>query len=212
MFTGIIETIGSIADIRDDGSGGKRLSVLAPAIVSGLKADDSVAVNGICLTVIDTSEHTFEAEAVPETVDRSSIGFWRKGQEVNLERGMPAGGRFDGHLVQGHIDTTAELRTRDKMGRGFLLGFETREDLSNFIVEKGSIAIDGVSLTLAAVKDRHFSVALIPYTLEHTTLGKLRKGDRVNIETDIIGKYVVRQINVNKDLTEELLKKWGYSW
>lgn len=212
MFTGIVETIGSIADIRDDGSGGRRLRISAPAIGPGLETDDSVSVNGICLTVTDIAEDTFESEALPETVGRSTIRFWKKGQKVNLERGMPAAGRFDGHLVQGHVDTTAELLSRDKMGRGFMLGFETGEDLSSFIVEKGSIAIDGVSLTLTAVKGRRFSVAVIPYTLEHTIMGKLRKGDRVNIETDIIGKYVVRQINVNKDLTEELLKKWGYSW
>lgn len=212
MFTGIIETIGSVADIRDDGNGGKRLKIAAPSIGNGLQIDDSVAVNGICLTVIEASEHVFETEAVRETVGRSTIGSWKKGQKLNLERGMPAGGRFDGHLVQGHIDTTAVLRSRDKMGRGFLLGFETAEDLSSFIVEKGNIAIDGVSLTLTEAQGSRFSVALIPYTLEHTTLGGLRKGDRVNIETDIIGKYVVRQININKDLTEELLKKWGYSW
>jgi riboflavin synthase len=212
MFTGIIETMGTIADIRSDGGGGKHIRIHAPEITATLQVDDSVAVNGLCLTVVNKENDSFETEALPESVRRSTLSSWNKGQKVNLERGMPAGGRFDGHLVQGHVDTTAQLRSRNKMGRGFWLEFETDTDIGNLIVEKGSIAIDGVSLTLSAAGNGRFSVVLIPYTLEHTTLGNLRKDDKVNIETDIIGKYVVRQMGANKNLTEELLKKWGYQW
>lgn len=211
MFTGIVENIGRIAAIKRE-QGTARIRIAAPSLAAELRIDDSVAVNGICLTVVERTEQYFEVDAVRESLSRTTIPLWKKGFTVNLERGMPATGRFDGHLVQGHVDTTAILRSREKEGKSQTLTFETEEDLSAMMVEKGSIAVDGVSLTLIKTKERQFSVALIPYTLEHSTLGGLRKGDKVNIETDIIGKYIVRQIKANQNLTEELLKKWGYRW
>lgn len=211
MFTGIVESIGSIAAIKRE-KDTARIRIAAPLLAAELRMDDSVAVNGVCLTVVEKTELHFEVDAVPESLSRTTIPLWKKGRKVNLERGMPATGRFDGHLVQGHIDTTATLRTREKEGKSRILTFETTEDLSAMMVEKGSIAIDGVSLTLIRVAGRRFSVALIPYTMEHSTLGELRGGDEVNIETDILGKYIVRQIKTSQNLTEELLKKWGYRW
>ncbi len=211
MFTGIVESIGSIADIKRE-KGLMRIRIAAPMIAADLKINDSVAVNGVCLTVVQKTDRYFEVDAIPESLSRTSIPQWKKGFKVNLERAMPTSGRFDGHLVQGHIDTRAKLISREKQGDSRILTFETEEDLSELMVEKGSIAIDGVSLTLVKTQGRLFSVAIIPHTLEHSTLGTLRRGESVNIETDIIGKYIVRQIQSSKNLTEELLKKWGYRW
>jgi riboflavin synthase len=211
MFTGIIESIGTVAEIKRE-QGAARIRITDMRIAGELQTDDSVAINGICLTVVASAGNDFEADAVPESLSRTTIPDWKKGRKVNLERGMPVSGRFDGHLVQGHVDATARLQLRKKQGKSRILTFETAEDLSAMMVEKGSIAIDGVSLTLLRVEARRFSVALIPYTLEHSTLGALRPGEQVNIETDIVGKYIVRQIQANKNLTEELLKKWGYRW
>lgn len=211
MFTGIIETQGNIAGIdrmRDT----FRIRVKAPEIAPELHIDDSVAVNGICLTVTALQGNIFSVDAVRETAERSTLKSWESGKTVNLERGMPADGRFDGHLVQGHVDGTAELVHREQQRNTALFTFQTGERLMPLIVEKGSIALDGVSLTVTAVDKNRFTVALIPYTLENSTLGKLPAGNSVNVETDIIGKYIVKHLTASKNLSENLLHKWGYSW
>jgi len=211
MFTGIIEEIGTIENITPD-RGGYRIRVAAPGIAAELRTDDSVAVNGMCLTVTATRGNTFSVDAVKESAERSTLKNWRSGQKVNLERGMPANGRFDGHLVQGHVDGTARLLKREQQGKSVVMTFETSEKLTALMVEKGSIALDGVSLTLTRAGRTDFSVALIPYSLEHTTLDALSAGDGVNVETDIIGKYIIKYTSDKKELNEEALKKWGYKW
>ncbi|MDZ7796726.1 MAG: riboflavin synthase [Candidatus Marinimicrobia bacterium] len=211
MFTGIIETQGNIAgiDIMRDTF---RIRVKAPEIASELHIDDSVAVNGICLTVTALQGDIFSVDAIRETAERSTLKTWKSGKTVNLERGMPADGRFDGHLVQGHVDGTAELVQKERQRNTALFTFQTAERLMPLIVKKGSIALDGVSLTVTAADKDRFTVALIPYTLENSTLGKLPAGNSVNVETDIIGKYIVKHLTASTELSEDLLHKWGYSW
>ncbi len=211
MFTGIIETQGKIAGIDRKG-GTFRIRIKAPEIAPELRVDDSVAVSGICLTVTARQEEIFSVDAIGETASRSTLGNWKDGKTVNLERGMPADGRFDGHLVQGHVDDTAVLTDRQTKGNSVLLHFVAGEHLTELIVEKGSVTVDGVSLTVTEAGKDRFTVALIPYTLEHTTLGSLRMADRVNIETDIVGKYILKHLKGSKSLSEADLKKWGYHW
>jgi riboflavin synthase len=211
MFTGIIEERGTIENITPDQSG-YRMRIAAPRIAAELQADDSVAVNGICLTVTAIRGNTFSVDAVKESAERTTLKDWRSGLEVNLERGMPANGRFDGHLVQGHVDGIARLLKKEKQGKSVVMTFKASEKLTALMVEKGSIALDGVSLTLTRVGRTDFSVALIPYSLGHTTLDALSVGDSVNVETDIIGKYIMKYTSSKNDLNEEALKKWGYKW
>jgi len=211
MFTGIIEAIGTIESITPD-RGGYRICISAPLITAQLQVDDSVAVGGICLTVTEVKGDRFSLDAVRETVERSGMKNWRAGKKVNLERGMPADGRFDGHLVQGHVDGTATLLKKERQGKSVVMTFEASEKLTALMVEKGSIAIDGVSLTLTRVEKTTFSVALIPYSLEHTSLNILSVGELVNVETDIIGKYILKYTSGKNELNEEALKKWGYKW
>ncbi len=209
MFTGIIETRGTVDGITRKGDG-LRLRIRSNELGEHLEKDDSVAVNGICLTVVERSSEGFSADAVAETLARTTLKDWRPGQTVNLERGMPASGRFDGHLVQGHVDGTAELITREGRGGGAEMTFRTAETLTALMVEKGSVALDGVSLTIVSVTRDRFSVAVIPYTLSHTTLGDLPPGGKVNVEMDIIGKYLAKFSGGKLKLTKTTLEAWGY--
>ncbi|MDP9143624.1 MAG: riboflavin synthase [Actinomycetota bacterium] len=190
MFTGIVAHKGSVVDVEDD-AGVRRLTVEAGALAD-LMVGDSIAVNGVCLTAVAVEETRIDVEVVHETLSRSSLGAVRPGDPVNLERPMSAQGRFDGHIVQGHVDGMGTVVQVVNEGDDRRLTIDVPSDLARFIAEKGSITVDGVSLTVAAVGPDQFEVALIPHTLEVTTLGLRKEGDQVNLEVDIIAKYVER--------------------
>ncbi|MGH8874160.1 MAG: riboflavin synthase [Acidimicrobiia bacterium] len=195
MFTGIVESTGTVTD-RVDSDGGIRLRLRAR--VDGLRVGDSVALNGACLTAAAVEEGGFWVEAVPETLRRTTIGEAAAGVAVNLERAMPASGRFDGHLVQGHVDGVGTVREVAPEGDGKRMRVTVPEGLRRYLVEKGSVAVDGVSLTVAEIHQEGFSVALIPHTLRVTVLGTRRPGDRVNLEIDILAKYVERLLEAGR--------------
>jgi riboflavin synthase len=188
MFTGIIEQRGKVSEVRDGGS----LLVVSAPTVADVAVGGSVSVNGVCLTVVETNDEGARFDVVPETLARTTLGGLVRGDEVNLELPMPANGRFEGHIVQGHVDGTGIVAGLTQGDQGVILSIEAPPDLMSAIVEKGSITVDGVSLTVAAVTSSRFEVALVPHTLEVTTLGARRPGDRVNLEVDIIAKYVAR--------------------
>lgn len=191
MFTGIVEQMGEVISI-DETHSGKRV-VLSAHGIGDLELGDSIAVNGVCLTAVDPSGDRVALDVIPETLDRTNIGSLNTGSRVNLERPMPASGRFDGHIVQGHVDGVGEVTRMDRGGDGSVVMEVTpAAPLLKYLVEKGSITVDGVSLTVASVSDTSFTVALIPHTLEVTTLGLRSTGDRVNLETDVLAKYVER--------------------
>ena len=191
MFTGIVEELGSVS-AADDADGGRRMRITGPLTVSDLTVGDSIAVNGTCLTAVSVDGDSFDVEMVRETLERTALGGLGVGSGVNLERAMPASGRFDGHIVQGHVDGVGVVAQIVQEGVGRRLGIDVPAALLRYVVEKGSITIDGVSLTGAAMSGPRVEIALIPHTLEVTTLGALRVGDSVNIEADILAKYVER--------------------
>ena len=215
MFTGIIEEVGVIRAVRR-GAHSAVLSIAAGQVLSDLKTGDSVAVNGVCLTVTGKDPGGFTADVMHETLNRSSLGELTVGGRVNLERAMAAGGRFGGHIVSGHIDGTGQIRAvrRDDNAVWYTIGAEAK--VLRYVVEKGSIAIDGISLTVASVDRETFSVSLIPHTAEHTILGKKRPGAIVNLEADIIGKYVEALLRPREEpqkeskLTKEFLLRNGF--
>lgn len=186
MFTGIIEELGTIKDL----SAGGNIRILADRVLEGTNTGDSIAVNGICLTVTELNGDGFTADVMPETLKRTSLSLLRRGDKVNLERAMAADGRFGGHIVSGHIDGTGTIREYKKDGNAVWVTISADDDILRLVVEKGSIAIDGISLTVAEVTDTYFKVSIIPYTAGETTLLLKNTGDPVNLETDIVGKYV----------------------
>ena len=193
MFTGIVETVGVIEKI-EPGDDLTRLVVGAASIADGVKIGDSVAVNGGSLTVTSIRDGRFTFEAIPETLQRTNLGDLKPGSRVNLERAMRAGDRLDGHIVQGHVDGVGTVRAVIQDGNDVRLQIDCDPELADCVVEKGSIAIDGVSLTVAALLPTGFEVALIPHTLEVTTLSDRQIQDRVNLEVDVLGKYVKRYL------------------
>ncbi|MGH0031307.1 MAG: riboflavin synthase [Myxococcota bacterium] len=193
MFTGIVETVGTVASVEHQGELAV-LAVDAPAISEGVRIGDSVSVDGGCLTITKEGGGRFEFQAVRETLEKTKLGELRAGSRVNLERALRADARLDGHIVQGHVDGTGRVRSIEREGDDVRLAVDCGADLAEALVEKGSVAIDGVSLTVCRVDDAGFDVALIPHTLEVTTLGQLRPGDRVNLEVDVLGKYVKRYV------------------
>ena len=190
MFTGLIEAIGEVAEVKPTAAGFRlRLTTgMAPQLESG----DSLAVNGVCLTVVSADSGGVHADISPETARVSALGGLKRGSLVNLERPLRADARLGGHFVQGHVDATGAIEDIRRDGDSFWLTIKFPPALAPFIVRKGSIAVNGVSLTVAGVDDRHFDVQIIPYTWEHTNLQGVRQGELVNIECDILGKYVVR--------------------
>ncbi|MDT7577031.1 MAG: riboflavin synthase [Pseudonocardiales bacterium] len=196
MFTGIVEEVGEVLAVREDAEV-VVLTVRGPTVTADAGHGDSIAVNGVCLTVIvpgGSAGDTFTVELVPETLKRSSLAAVTSGARVNLERAMAVGGRLGGHIMQGHVDGVATLLRRIPAERSDELVFSLPPDLARYVVEKGSIAVDGVSLTVADVTDDTFAVALIPTTLANTTLGVRQPGDTVNIEVDVIAKYVEKLV------------------
>jgi riboflavin synthase len=193
MFSGIVEARGTVAELRSEPPG-CRLIVREPKIAEAAKVADSISVNGCCLTVIETSGPTFAFQAGPETLARTNLGELKPGSFVNLERALAVGDRLGGHFVTGHIDGVGTLQSREDHGDWSFFWFELPRRLSRQMASKGSVAVDGVSLTIVDSGPDRFSVALIPYTLAVTTLGPLRAGEKVNLETDVLAKYVERLI------------------
>jgi riboflavin synthase len=194
MFTGIVEEIGEVLDVRESADV-VVLRIRGRTVTGDSGHGDSIAVNGVCLTVIDpdgSTEGTFTVELVPETIKRSSFSGVGRGARVNLERALAVGGRLGGHIVQGHVDGVATLLSRSPGERSDELAFSLAPDIARYVAEKGSITVDGVSLTVAAVTPDTFTVALIPTTLAQTTLGERRPGDVVNLEVDVLAKYLER--------------------
>ncbi len=191
MFTGIVQEIGTVRHIAETRSGA-RLEVACARVLEHLESDDSVCVAGACLTVVGRDDRGFAVDVVPETLARSNLGRLLRGSQVNLERAATPTTAFGGHLVQGHVDGTARLISRIGAGEGARLRFALPKELARYLVAKGFIALDGVSLTVAALRKTFFEVALIPHTAARTTLGALREGTPVNVEVDIVAKYVER--------------------
>ncbi|MFQ5631648.1 MAG: riboflavin synthase [bacterium] len=191
MFTGLVEEIGKIIGTGIS-RGAKKLMVQADVCLEDLKIDDSIAINGVCLTVVKREQNYFTVEAVDETLKKSTLGQLRTGDVVNLERALIANGRLGGHFVQGHVDGVAKVKGWQQQAGGQLLTLDMQAHLQKYMIPKGSITIDGVSLTIANLTRQNVQIALIPHTLAVTTLGKLKTGDDVNIEVDMLGKYVYR--------------------
>jgi len=195
MFTGIVEALGTVAEVIHEPPG-QRLVVREPKLAAGAVIGESIAINGCCLTVVaNSAKHgTLDFQAGPETLSRTNLGELRPGSVVNLERSLKVSDRLDGHFVTGHIDGIGALAARHDEGDWSTCWFTSPRELAVQMASKGSVAVDGVSLTLVEVEAERFSVALIPHTLAVTTLGQLRVGDRVNLETDVLAKYVQRQL------------------
>ncbi len=191
MFTGIVEELGTVTAL-DRGTDSARLTLHGPLVTSDATHGASIAVNGVCLTVVEHDGGSFTVDVMAETLRRSSLGVLAPGDRVNLERAMSAASRFGGHVVQGHVDGTATVTAREPGERWEVVRFSLPPELSPYLVEKGSITVDGVSLTVVDVADDTFSVSLIPTTLELTTLGTTAVGDPVNLEVDVLAKYVER--------------------
>lgn len=190
MFTGIIETLGTIQEIRKEKD---NLHVtIDSTITPELQIDQSVAHNGICLTVVAINDDTYTVTAIDETIQKTNLGNWKTGDLVNLERAMKLGDRLDGHIVQGHVDQTGTCIDTKETNGSWQYTFEYDETLNNITIEKGSITVNGVSLTVVNSKKNQFSVAIIPYTHEHTNFNTFKIGTKVNLEFDVIGKYVSR--------------------
>ena len=194
MFTGIVRERGRIAAI-DGGAGGIRIDVDAPATARDAGVGDSVSINGCCLTVVEVLDGHLRFDAVPETLSRSNLGALGTGSQVNLEPALRAGDALGGHYVQGHVDAVGAVRSLRVEGAGARLSIEAPVDVLRYCVEKGSITVEGVSLTIAELEPDAFSVALVPYTLAVTTLGDLQPADPVNLEVDVLAKYVERLIH-----------------
>ena len=189
MFTGIIEEIGTVRRI-ERGASGARLTIAAKTVLEGTKLGDSIATNGVCLTVVSLTSDSFSADVMAESLRRSNLGALQTGSPVNLERAMPLNGRFGGHIVSGHIDGTGTIASQKREDNAVWVTVRTAASLLRYIVEKGSIAIDGVSLTVAAVDESSFVVSIIPHTGAQTILLDKKPGETVNLECDVIGKYV----------------------
>lgn len=193
MFTGIVEAVGRVAAVEPRGAL-VRFAIEAPAVAEGARIGDSVAVNGACLTVVEAGAGRLTFEVVRETLARTSLAGLRAGSRVNLERALRADARLDGHLVQGHVDTTGRVERLERTGDDVRLFVACDPAFADLLVEKGSVAIDGVSLTVVGVRPGGFDVALIPHTLAATTLGERAPGDPVNLEADVLGKYVRKYV------------------
>lgn len=193
MFTGLVEEVGVVEKLEplDDAV---RIAVRAPKVTEDAKPGDSIAVDGVCLTVVDNDGGVFTADVMRETLDRSRLGTYEAGAPVNLERALAAGQRMGGHIVQGHVDGVAEVVSRTPSEHWEVVRFTLPGDVRRYVAEKGSIAVNGTSLTVSAVNDGYFEVSLIPTTLRETTAGRLVPGDPVNLEVDIVAKYVENMV------------------
>ena len=205
MFTGIIEEVGTVTTAPQG-----RLAVAARRVLDGSAPGDSIAVNGACLTVVDISQGGFAVDVMPETLRRTNLGLLRPGDGVNLERALAVGGRMGGHFVQGHVDGTGRVMSVSPEGEALVARFEAPPEIMGYVVSKGFIAVDGVSLTVVECGSHYFTVSLVGYTLGNTTLGGKRAGDVVNLEVDIIAKYVERLHGGGSRVTMEFLAEHGF--
>lgn len=196
MFTGIIESIGVVKEVISNGSN-KSFWIESP-LSSNFKTDQSINHNGVCLTVEEVKENTHKITAIKETLDKTNLNSWVIGQSMNLERCVPVTGRFEGHIVQGHVDTTSCCLNRKEKKGSWEFQFELNKKFSSLVVEKDSICVNGISLTAFNVKRKSFTVAIIPYTYNHTCMNKLLPGELVNLEFNIIGKYIQRYLSLTK--------------
>lgn len=215
IFTGIIEELGTINRIERGGNSA-RINVSANKVLSDVQIGDSIAINGVCLTVVEFDRGHFAADVMPETLDKSNLGKLSNGSRVNLERAVSLGTRMGGHLVQGHIDGTGTIVGKEKLEIAIIYSVKTSPDVLHYIVSKGSVAIDGISLTVIDVSADRFTVSLIPHTAAMTTLGFKKVGDTVNLETDIIGRYIEKFLGANsksekRDIALELLVENGFA-
>lgn len=211
VFTGIVEECGTVLDVLKNGVSGS-VQIQASTVLEGTKTGDSIAVNGVCLTVTKLTKSSFTADVMAETFRRTNLGNLGKNSRVNLERAMAADGRFGGHIVSGHIDGTGIISRIKEEGNAVWIYISAPQSILNLIVEKGSVAVDGISLTVAAVSDKEFAVSVIPHTRENTALSGKKTGAVVNLENDIIGKYVQKltgtaQINESSETQSERDKK-----
>lgn len=223
MFTGIIEEVGHVSHVVSGATSGE-IKIKATKVLQGTKVGDSIAVNGVCLTVTNLVSDGFTADVMPVTLRRTNLGSLKSGDIVNLERAMAADGRFGGHIVSGHIDGTGTITKYQREENAVWVTIETSTDILNRIIEKGSIAIDGISLTVASLSSKNFQVSIIPHTGEETILLKKKPGDMVNLENDVVGKYVQRFLSLgysgnsnsenstsnSSGITEEFLAKYGF--
>ena len=216
MFTGIIEELGKVVSLKR-GSQAAVLTIEGNVIFDDLKLGDSVAVNGVCLTASHISGNVFQADVMNETFHRSSLGSLQKGDRVNLERAMAANGRFGGHMVAGHIDAAGELISKKKDDNAVWFTAKAPPQVKRYCVEKGSIALDGISLTIAELGEDTISVSMTPHTMEHTNFASKKIGDRVNLENDMVGKYVEKLLQTPKEqekktsgITMETLLRAGF--
>src|SRR5919112_5811466 len=216
MFTGIIEELGRVRSVERRGEG-VRMTVEARAVTEGTRDGDSIAVNGVCLTALDVGPDSFAADGSRETLERSTLGGLRAGSVVNLERAVTPSTRLGGHIVQGHVDARGKFLSAEEHGGSWTIRIGFPPDLARYLVFKGSVAVEGISLTVAALAEEHFEVAVIPKTWAVTNLSRLRPGDPVNLEADIIAKYVERILSVGARrgesapaLTLERLSELGY--
>lgn len=196
MFTGIIETMAKVEEVREMGSG--KTFLLSSSLGPELKIDQSLGHNGVCLTVEEVSGNRYQVTAIQETLQKTNLGNWRPGDLVNLERCMLMNGRLDGHIVQGHVDATAVCTGRKETNGSWEFRFAYPHQFSALIIEKGSVCLNGISLTVFDVAENEFSVAIIPYTYQHTNIKNIEINDTVNIEFDVIGKYINRLHSLNK--------------
>ena len=212
MFTGIIEEVGSLKKLQKEAAGAV-LEISCKKVLEGLQIGDSIAANGVCLTATAFTSHSFTAAAMHETLRRSTLGNLHPGSPINLERAMAANGRLGGHMVAGHIDGTGTISNIEKDGNAVWYTLQASPQILRYIVEKGSVALDGISLTVAEVRADYFKVSVIPHTLAQTALAQKRTGDCVNIENDIIGKYVEKLLGTpqkSSGITKEFLSRYGF--
>lgn len=194
MFTGIVEELGKVQDIKHESPNSVQLTIQASTITSDINMGDSIAVNGICLTVTDYSKEAFSLDVMPETIKATSLHALKAGSPVNLERAMPANGRFGGHFVSGHIDGTGKVMRKERQENAIYYDIKITEEFQAYLLKKGSIAVDGVSLTIFEVDGQTFTISLIPHTVSQTVLGEKGVGDVVNIEYDMLAKHVEQMI------------------
>jgi riboflavin synthase len=215
IFTGLIMETGRVRRIENRADGAF-LEIEASRVLEGTRIGDSISINGVDLTVIQMSDRHFSADASIETLRRTTLGDLRLGSPVNLERALAVGERLGGHMVQGHVDGTSDLKSVTREGNAYRMRFSLSSELSRYVAMKGSITVDGISLTVAGLGDDWFEVAIIPHTWRETTLASLRDGDRVNLEVDVLAKYVERLLQGSEDpqerprLTVEYLRERGY--
>ena len=212
MFTGIIEDVGTVKTLQNDGQSMK-ITVISPKMIADVKLGDSIAVNGVCLTVTHFNEQELTMDVMPETVKATNLQQLTVGNSVNLERAMPANGRFGGHFVSGHVDGVGKILRKRPMANAVYIDIELSEELLSFCIPKGSITIDGTSLTLFQVEKNSVTVSLIPHTYKETVMSTKNVGATVNIETDLVGKYIIHQLQraqQSSTITKDYLTKHGF--